>query len=412
MNSCTDISVIPQFVGTCWFNAILMITLYSENIRKLLIKESKKWKNPNTFLRIIKQILKNYNKPEKVQEFFKKIKPEYILLKMLKTFNDTHTIEQLKPKIKNDTNTGYTPEYIIKFFKFLGLKTLDIVVMKQLGWIYNSYTYLLNTDKEFNNYHQLDDEKTRKYIKKRVFDDIVKTIKEVPDIIVVKHEDLINNFAKPTYTVLKYLIPEFNSSFYSSMIKIEGLENYNDIITFNGHRYKLEAVPIGNFNVKDIGSAHAITGITCNGERYVYNGWNKATANSPCSLMKYDWNVRKDEPFCLNKVKCKLDFIETSKDVKNLCFSFGKGLRLLIYVRMNDEEIDMKMSSRSDRDIQLSGISSLIDEIYIKGMSNESIVRILENEYGITIQPFLKENRDFLEKKYYNELKKKLKLSK
>ena len=119
MNSCTDISVIPQFVGTCWFNAILMITLYSENMRKLLIKESKKWKNPNTFLRIIKQILKNYNKPEKVQEFFKKIKPEYILLKMLKTFNDTHTIEQLKPKIKNDTNTGYTPEYIIKFFKLL-----------------------------------------------------------------------------------------------------------------------------------------------------------------------------------------------------------------------------------------------------------------------------------------------------
>ena len=128
--------------------------------------------------------------------------------------------------------------------------------------------------------------------------------------------------------------------------------------------------------------------------------------------MKYDWDVRKDEPFCLNRAKCKLDFIETSKDVKDLCFSFGKGWRLLIYVRMNDEEVDMKMSSKSDRDIELSGISSLVNDIYIKGMSNESIIRILENEYGITIQPFLRENRDFLEKKYYNELKKKLKLSK
>lgn len=411
MDSCLDISVIPQYIGTCWFNAILMITLYSENMRKLLIKESKKWKNPNTFLRIIKEILKNYNKPEKVQQFFKKIKPEYILLKMLKTFNDKHTIEQLKPKIKNDTNTGYTPEYIIKFLKFLGLKTLDVVVMKQLGWIYNSYTYLLNTDNEFNNFREFDDEKKRKDIKNRVFDDIVKTIKQVPDIIVVKHEDLITNFTKPLYNGLKYLIPEFNSSFYSSMIKFEGLENYADIITLNGHRYKLEAVPIANYNLKDIGSGHAITGITCNGKRYVYNGWNKS-ANSPCSLMKYDWDVRKDEPFCLNRAKCKLDFIETSKDVKDLCFSFGKGWRLLIYVRMNDEEVDMKMSSKSDRDIELSGISSLVNDIYIKGMSNESIIRILENEYGITIQPFLRENRDFLEKKYYNELKKKLKLSK
>ena len=53
MDSCKDISVIPQFGGTCWFNAILMITLYSQNMRKILIKEAKKWHNPDSFLKII-----------------------------------------------------------------------------------------------------------------------------------------------------------------------------------------------------------------------------------------------------------------------------------------------------------------------------------------------------------------------
>ncbi len=31
-DKCLDLSVIPQFEGTCWFNAILMIALYSQNL--------------------------------------------------------------------------------------------------------------------------------------------------------------------------------------------------------------------------------------------------------------------------------------------------------------------------------------------------------------------------------------------
>ena len=41
-DNCLNLSVIPQFRGTCWFNAILMIALYSQNVRKILIKLSKK----------------------------------------------------------------------------------------------------------------------------------------------------------------------------------------------------------------------------------------------------------------------------------------------------------------------------------------------------------------------------------
>ena len=48
--NCLNLSVIPQFGGTCWFNAILMIALYSQLTRKIVIKSSKTWDKTNKFL--------------------------------------------------------------------------------------------------------------------------------------------------------------------------------------------------------------------------------------------------------------------------------------------------------------------------------------------------------------------------
>ena len=63
-NNCENLKVIPQFLGTCWFNAFLMSTLYSQNARKIMIKVSKKWDIKNKFLNNLKYILKkNYNDP-------------------------------------------------------------------------------------------------------------------------------------------------------------------------------------------------------------------------------------------------------------------------------------------------------------------------------------------------------------
>jgi len=31
------IEVLPQVLGICWFNAVLMVLLYSEGIRKIII---------------------------------------------------------------------------------------------------------------------------------------------------------------------------------------------------------------------------------------------------------------------------------------------------------------------------------------------------------------------------------------
>jgi len=438
MDNCKEISVIPQFGGTCWFNAILMIVLYSQNMRKILIKEAKNWSNPNSFLKIIKSILKNYDKPEKVREFFAKIKPELILFKMLKSFDDKEMIKFLKTSIKNGSDIGYYHDYIIRFLKYIGINTLDIVVIKQKGWVYNSTNYLLNTDKEFSyiydtknksrfsflkDFDDFKDEIKKKTKKTKVFEEIKKILTDIPDVLIVKHEEVMDNtLSKDNYNFMNYYIPEFNGSSYSSSFMIRGLDTYNDIIYLNGHKYKLEAVTLENYNYDDNEFSHAICGITCNNNRYVYNGWNAQTNDpslkttgsfvSPCALIKYDWDLRKDEPFCLNINTCKLDFLKSSVDKDNLCFSFAKGERILIYARVDDETtVSEDLFNSHNSDIKLSSVSDVIKNIYdIDGLKNEEIVGNLKKYYNITVSETDKDNREKLQKYYYDQIKKDLHL--
>jgi hypothetical protein len=38
MDRCKSVITIPQFTGTCWFNALLMALLYSDGTRQYLLK--------------------------------------------------------------------------------------------------------------------------------------------------------------------------------------------------------------------------------------------------------------------------------------------------------------------------------------------------------------------------------------
>ena len=160
---------------------------------------------------------------------------------------------------------------------------------------------------------------------------------------------------------------------------------------------------MANFNNTVYSAGHVISGITCNNNKYVYNGWssfsndpaivNKDTINnllSPCSLMKFDWDVNKDEEFCLNAEKCKLDFVIDKKD---LCFSFNKGERLLIYVKIDDKQSDIK-STTTKNVKQLSNMKDILDNI-------NNIDKLKDNEL-VELFKYLEEhidiNRSYLDK--------------
>jgi hypothetical protein len=71
------------------------------------------------------------------------------------------------------------------------------------------------------------------------------------------------------------------------------------------------------------------------------------TRKIPCELMKYNWDIIKNNDFCLNTAKCIPEVLKKKLKKKDICFNFSKGRRLLIYVRK-----DAKSETSIDIDVK------------------------------------------------------------
>jgi hypothetical protein len=407
---CSKLAVIPQYAGTCWFNAILMVSLYSQYTRKAVIKASKNWNKNDSFLMVLKEILKIYNKePEKVEKLFYKIKPEKILLKMIHKYNEKNLIKKFKIDCKNNgiKNFGYkvidNPDYINHFLNYLKVNVLDIT--------YNDNNkYLLNFNKYLcYDFHKNKNKKNALKLNKNIINKTKRIIKNIPDILIIQenihNDEFFNNI---------YDFPDFpyNSSLFEFNVK--GLDKLKDTITLNGYKYRLDSVLLDNYDNTVMG--HRIAGITCNNQRYVYNGWNKddnikfdvnkfrLIKSIPCPLMKFNWNIHKDTKFNLNLDLCKLDFIK--KDNDNLCYSFNKGRRTFIYAKVSNKN---SLSSKSKSNIDLSNMSSIIKNIHnVKNMTRKELLHLFDlinvelgNEKELTDEGLKNAYTSFI-KKHYN----------
>lgn len=119
------------------------------------------------------------------------------------------------------------------------------------------------------------------------------------------------------------------------------MSDTRESITFMGHKYVCTSLLLTNFNSTTCKRAHMIAGVTCNDNRYMYNGWMSTTVDRarrhsgksdialPCELMKFDW-LSQNTDFCIRTSQCGLK-LKTSKT--NLCFNVDNGDRTYIYVR-------------------------------------------------------------------------------
>jgi hypothetical protein len=396
-DKCLDLKVIPQFKGTCWLNAIMMACFYSQGSQYLVKKIARTWKKDNSLLMFFKKVVFNIHKnPLLVKNLFKKFKPEIILFKLLEQTKDKNLIEVFKQNNLNNINKfGFYPEYIIDFYKFLGLKVLDISVSKFSDSLAIYYCNL--KDYFYVNYKGnviLDEDKYTK--DKEREQNTRKKINDIPDVLIVINTN-DNRFS--LYNIITRKIQSYNHKYnllgyYTD--NFSGISKNKNVIKFNGHKYKLDSVILNNYNIKEIKSGHGVAGITCDNNKYVYNGWSKFTddpANlnknensvNPCSLMKYDWDLHKDQEFCFNMKHCKLDFDINKEDV---CFSFNKGNRILVYTRIVDEDVDD--IDDIDDDVEelkeLSNIDEVIIDIFnINSLNLEglkSIYSSLNSELG------------------------------
>tara|TARA_B110001450_G_scaffold144883_2_gene135487 strand:+ start:2141 stop:3523 length:1383 start_codon:yes stop_codon:yes gene_type:complete len=350
-----------------------MALLYSDESRKLLLEKSKKWNKKIKIYNTISYILHNkYLRTDKIYEdyiYFDKIRPEYILKELHKYNSKKFVFDPIKNK-----KVGFKSAlYIRKLYKLLGIKVLFLDYDNYSNKLYYSFYNNVKVKEISNNYIKLDHNfKTKKTIEKYCKD---------PDIIII-HIDQnhvpYNNYPNDY---------KFNNEKFKNILI--NLKNNKENINYNNCEYINDSILLSNWN-KSVGG-HSIAGITCKCDKYVYNGWTRSTvdpnmkniwqkvvrgnkvfyynkflnksvyekdlpsnamvlkdASIPCELMKYNWNPNddKDDDFCLNRKKCSLDFLSTMKD---LCFSFNKGSRELIYIKKEkNSKINIKKNKCPD----------------------------------------------------------------
>jgi hypothetical protein len=401
-DKCNDVITIPQSnnVGSCWFNAVLMSILYSQYSKNMLLTNNTLDKKKDKISKILNQFLKhNYIKNKMHEDYFKYMRPEIIL----KYLNFFATKEEYKKSL-----TGYHFNFIIhKFIKKLNKTSINLDLYN--GKLYGHLNLITEQLKKFDTYSQIYDDAII-ILEKLKLDKTDFTTN--PDYIIVnpilqyfnkyKYQTSYQDILYHTFKVVnkEFLFDDFNINKYN--IKTQGIKTLKNEIVYNGDKYILDSCLIGNYNVSSIGG-HAITGITCNNNRFVYNGWlrdiyskNKKKwfpiKSLPCELMKLDWNINKPDEFCLNPKECKLDKININKIKNDLCFSFDKGPRSLIYVKVKnlDKNLDIYQNFSSSETLTLPSTSKLS----------------IKNAYEITQKRKLKEK---LSKKPKKKEEKKLK---
>lgn len=346
---CDNYPVIPQFNNTCWFNVIITACCYSENLKKLMISKSKDWDKSNSFFKYLKTILKySYSTDSKIKKMFIKEKIDYLLFKYLNFF-DKNSMNIMRTMIHyryNDISilAYYDLNYIITFFKKINISCLDVIILDNNKYLVDFYkNFNLNFEKRKMNREMYSFTMESHIEVSHVKFEINKKLKKpnyknkIPEVIVILPNTLsLLNFDIPDVDLYKYTSKDFKNNFKNNFTN----NNSNDYIEYKGYKYKLDACLLANYN-KIGGMKHAILGITCNNKRYIYNSLNETNKiKNPCGFYNYDWNINKDDEFYFDYNNCKIKKVnKKNKMVDNeLVYSFNKGPRTFIYVKVNNED--------------------------------------------------------------------------
>ena len=339
---CSSVTTIPQFTGTCWFNALLMALLYSDktrvffqnNLRKLRTTSKTRRKIISMFSHILTRHY--YRVHQSTMDVFSTtLKPERIL-KQLHNAN-----KQLFYFNPNTIEGHHVNLYLIQLMKYFKMNDRVLYCKSTKSSLRNLYVTLDNYERyitmnnQFNAGYRTIYKNTGLY--KRALREIVRNINyDNIDVLFVQMSDRqnrnINNIdCLPDGLILSGKISE--------------------TISLGGHTYVVDSLMLsslrvinGNNNVP----GHSIAGVTCNGKRYLYNGWIRDTQNNamtstqqrrnadPCMLMKFDWFNNKYD-FCLNTRNCNLTPVNKTKLSKMLrrvvCFNVRDSHRIYVYVK-------------------------------------------------------------------------------
>lgn len=319
--NCLRVYTPTQRGSTCWFAALMMTLFFSQRMRAVsashstAIVKKNDWREP--IAEAMVNIMMNYEVNSLDRNIVGKLEPR-AFLRALRRYDPVYFDSR---RGEEGEGASYGP-YQHKLLSFLEIPHLSVSIPRgSTDAIYSAYNLDLPLDED-------------------AWEAAVGTLDPVgafvdtesPKVIIV-HREAGESYLQKTwksYRPRMYAIKGFN------------LSGHPEKITYNKRAYILDSCILPSYISNTCSAGHAVAGITCNGDKYVYNGWaarsgdpamggTSITREIPCALMQSDWVATKS--FCIDANACTI----TRKKKNEMCFEAFKRSSV-VYVR--DETIN------------------------------------------------------------------------
>jgi hypothetical protein len=317
---------------TCWFNALMMALFFSQNARIAVASSIPYIKDKRKDPLIVKigKILEGYNKTRASEYLYKRLQPKEFLETIRSMYPEQ--FPTLKFGGKLELYRGDAMEYMHRMLQFLEIPHLMLSRqdMRSSRTEWSHYNYDMYENKIFDDAARGKAFGARKNIS--TYPKFVDTHRPVILTILTdyKHDKRLTEKAGKAWIKYKtYSVEGFYTDTHASKIK------------YNGETYYLDSMILGSYNSMACESGHAIAGVTCNNDRFLYNGWTINTVDKgmkknfqapkePCPLNPIDW--ARTTNFCINTKECSFNRFISKLNTKELCFSTRTNIALT-YVR-------------------------------------------------------------------------------
>ncbi|AGE48986.1 hypothetical protein PBCVAP110A_933L [Paramecium bursaria Chlorella virus AP110A] len=306
-SSCSKVYTPKQEGAICWFAAVFTTLFYSQNMRIVVKAHAQRLVRDPSSREIslaMLEVLKGYETGKVSSRVVNHMQPRQFLMDLRKARPDYFSAMQ------NGTDEAHYAPYQHSILAFLKVPHLSIGVVNG-KLLYSGFNVDLPLDSN------LWARSMQTMGIRGVFIDTNKPA------VLMFHRDSGEDYVQ---TLIKVPTPSLGS-----------VAGYNPnahapVIKYNGVMYILDSCIIGaELRTQACSIAHAIAGVTCNGERYVYNGWTAKSADPamagsssvirdmPCALGKYPWDQNKS--FCINTGACRFQNSRPNQIGRELCFN-------------------------------------------------------------------------------------------
>jgi hypothetical protein len=353
--NCEDILFWDFKNNICWFNALLISVFFGVLSRKLLQQKIILWSETGSKWNHRDELTVSTIPEHQLYSIFYKTLSNYFIrsatdISFFKTYNSMKILDILNAfnkdtfPILSTHPIGSAHLYIRSLYDFLKVTTLLIHRKSYSHYVQSAkkISSVVGYD-DFNSVSQISSDSKHSLtvsISHLKREDVKKHILSNPEVLILRCEQTLTLHQRTqfsyTRTGMKYYhtIGAENSRNLNSM---------NESIIYNNQPYVLDSVIITNIDNGISHLNHEITCLTCNGTKYIYDGYvylkddEKYDDKLSCHFIPYDWDLKSDKRFYIKD--CRVyeylitDKISITELLQTRMYSFTQSHKLLIYVQ-------------------------------------------------------------------------------